>query len=313
LYKLIEIKDKVLWDTTVVSSKQFSLLCSSVFLNGLTCKYDLFFIKKDKDIKMAVIIFKKDKKLNKYFFQDFNYNQGFYFFDDNHSLSKKRSERIKLINFFLDFAVKKFKEMRFSLHESINDIRAFQWYDYKNKPFAFNTVYSSKIDFSEFKNFTEFLKSIRYERRREYKKINEKENFSVKIENNEKKFIKIYKNLIPAIGKTTFNAHVKLIKNAIKNNYARINFMYDDKKLISATLFYFFKDQSYYAFSVIDPDYKKNFSCTAFLILEQINFAFKNDIAILDFLGVNSPNRADFKESLGGSLTSFYELVFKKR
>ena len=49
---------------------------------------------------MAVIVFKKDKKLNKFFFQDFNYNQGFYFFDDTHSLSKKRSERIKLINFF---------------------------------------------------------------------------------------------------------------------------------------------------------------------------------------------------------------------
>mgnify|MGYP006080193587 CR=1 FL=1 len=313
MYKLIEIKDTALWDKTVGFSKQFSLLSSSAFLQGLTCTYDLIFIKKNEDVKMAAIVFKKNKKLNKFFFQDFNYNQGFYFFDDNQSLGKKRSERIKLIEFFLDSVSKKFKEMRFSLHESINDIRAFQWYDYKNKPFTFNTVYSSKIDFLKYKNFTEFLKSIRYERRREYKKINEIENLCVKIENNEKKFINIYKNLIPAIGKLAFDTHVKLIKNAILNNYARINFMYDDKKLISATLFYYFKDQSYYAFSAIDRHYKKNFSCTAFLILEQINFAFKNNISTLDFLGVNSPNRADFKESFGGSLTSFHELVFKKK
>ena len=46
--------------------------------------------------------------------------------------------------------------------------------------------------------------------------------------------------------------------------------------------------------------------------LKIMDFAFKNNIATLDFLGVNSPNRADFKESFGGFLTSFYELVFKK-
>jgi hypothetical protein len=138
LYKIFKIIDKKNWDEAVSKSSQYSLFCSSTFLNGLSCKYDFYFIKKENQIKLAVLLFKKSKKLEKFYFQDFNYNQGFYFFDYELPYKKQKIERIQLINFFLDYITKKNKEMRFSLHPTLSDIRVFQWYDYPNKPFNFN-------------------------------------------------------------------------------------------------------------------------------------------------------------------------------
>ena len=65
--------------------------------------------------------------------QDFNYNQGFYFFDSNLIERKKNKERIRLIDIFLHQITKKYSELRFSLNYNIKDIRAFQWFDYPKK------------------------------------------------------------------------------------------------------------------------------------------------------------------------------------
>ncbi len=312
LYKIFKINEKKNWDEVVSKSSQYSLFCSSIFLNGLSCKYDFYFIKKENQIKLAVLLFKKTKKLEKFYYQDFNYNQGFYFFDTDLAYKKQKIERIQLINFFLDYITKKIKEMRFSLHPTINDIRVFQWYDYTKKPFHFNKVYTSIINFSKYYSFENFLSSIRYERRREYRIFKEQSDLKIIVDNNKKNFIEIYRYLLPTVGHLAFKAHIKLIDNALKNKYARINFMYNNKKILAATLFYFFKEDCYYAFSAINPNHKKKYSYTTSLILEQINFAFQNKIIKLDFLGVNSPNRADYKESFGGNLDSFYELTYKK-
>ena len=313
MYKIFRITDKKTWDEVVVKSSQYSLFCSTFFLDGLSCKYDFYFIKKENQIKLAVLLFKKSKNLEKFYFQDFYYNQGFYFFDSDLPYKKKRIERIQLVNFFLDNISKKFKEMRFSLDKSISDIRAFQWYEYRKKPFSFNKVYTSILDFTKHSDFKFFLSSIRYERRREYRLFKEHSDLKIIVDNNKKNFIEIYKYLLPAIGHLAFKTHIKVIDNALKNKYARINFMYNKNKIIASTLFYFFKKDCYYAFSATNPNYKKNFSCTTSLILEQINYAFNNNIDKLDFLGVNSPNRADYKESFGGDLHSFYELIYKKK
>ena len=109
-----------------------------------------------------------------------------------------------------------------------------------------------------------------------------------------------------------FDTHLKVIRNANKMNFSRINFLFDKNKIIAGTLFYYHKNTAYYAFSVSDPNYKKKLSCTAPLILEQIKYSFKNKIKIVDFLGINSPNRGDFKESFGGKLEFFSELFYKK-
>tara|TARA_A100001015_G_scaffold162222_1_gene180320 strand:+ start:1780 stop:2718 length:939 start_codon:yes stop_codon:yes gene_type:complete len=311
LTKIEEIKNPKLWDKIVCKSNQYSLLCSSKFLSGLTCPHKFFLLKEKQNIKMAVLIFENKKKFKKYFLQDFNYNQGFYFFDNDLTERKRNKERIRLINIFLKEMTKNYSELRFSLNYNIKDIRAFQWFDHPKKTFQINTVYTSIIQLNEFKTFEEYIKSIRYERRREYRLFTET-NYKIIQENDHEKFIKLYKFLKPNIGKLMFDTHLKVIRNANKMNFSRINFLLDKNKIIAGTLFYYHKNRAYYAFSVSNPNYKKKVSCTAPLILEQINYSFKNKIENVDFLGINSPNRGDFKESFGGKLDFFSELFYKK-
>lgn len=307
-----KISDPVEWEKIVSKSEQYSLFCSSKFLSGFSCPYELFIIKDNQNIKMAALVFLKSKNLEKHYMQDFNYNQGFYFFDKDLIERKRNHERNKLLTFFLEFITKKSNEFRFSLHYSLKDIRAFQWFEYPKKPFELNIVYSSVVDLKKFKNFEEFLKSTRYERRRELKNFQET-NFKIAQTKDVEKFINFYKILIPQVGKPLYDTHLKVIRNSSKNLFSRINFLLDEDKIIAATLFYFHKNSSYYAFSASDPKYKKKFSSTVPLILEQIKYALKNKIKNVDFLGVNSPNRGDFKESFGGDLISFNEIVYKKK
>lgn len=309
--KIEEIKNPKLWDKIVSKSNQYSLLCSSKFLSGLTCPHKFFLFKEKQNIKMAALIFENKINLKKYFLQDFNYNQGFYFFDSDLIERKRNKERIRLINIFLNEITKNYSELRFSLNYNIKDIRAFQWFDFPKKTFQINTVYTSIIYLNEFKTFEEYIKSIRYERRREYRLFADT-NYKIIQENDHEKFIKLYKFLKPNIGKLMFDTHLKVIRNANKMNFSRINFLFDKNKIIAGTLFYYHKNTAYYAFSVSDPNYKKKLSCTAPLILEQIKYSFKNKIKNVDFLGINSPNRGDFKESFGGKLEFFSELFYKK-
>lgn len=305
-----KITDAKLWDQIVSKSGQYSLFCSSSFLLGLICPYEWYFVKEKENIKMAVLIFKK-KNEAKYFFQDFNYNQGFYFFDNHLIERKKIHERIKLIDLFLKFISKTNDELRFSLHYSLKDVRAFQWFQYPKKKIQINCVYTSIVDLTKFNDFNDFLKSIRYERRREFKIYNNS-HYKVVQKNDLEKFIKFYELLESDVGSFAYKTHIKLIRNAYNNSFCRINFLFDGDKIIAATLFYVFKDKLFYAFSVSDPNYKKKISCSVPLILEQIDYGIKNKIKTLDFMGANSPNRSDYKESYGGNLEFFFELIYNK-
>ena len=222
MIKIEEIKNPTLWDEIVRKSNEYSLLCSSKFLSGLTCPYKFFLLKEKQNIKMAALIFENKKKFEKIFLQDFNYNQGFYFFDSNLIERKKNKERIRLIDIFLHQITKKYSELRFSLNYNIKDIRAFQWFDYPKKKFQINTVFTSIINLNEF-FFEEYIKSIRYERRREYK-LFAKTNYKIIQENDHEKFIKLYKFLKPNIGKLMFDTHLKVIRNSNKMNFSRTNF-----------------------------------------------------------------------------------------
>jgi len=48
-----------------------------------------------------------------------------------------------------------------------------------------------------------------------------------------------------------------------------------------------------------DPEYRK-FSTGGFVVLEQIRKFFEQDLDQIYFVGINSPNRGNFKTSFGG-------------
>ena len=70
-------------------------------------------------------------------------------------------------------------------------------------------------------------------------------------------------------------------------------------------LFVFDRDTGYYLIGANDPGFRK-YGTGSFLVLEQIRKCFEHGIKAIDFIGINSPNRGDFKTSFNAQPFSFF-------
>jgi len=62
---------------------------------------------------------------------------------------------------------------------------------------------------------------------------------------------------------------------------------------------------AYYLFGANDPMYRHT-SAGAFLLMHMIKDAFEKGIQEIDFVGVNSPNRGDFKISFNAEVKPYF-------
>lgn len=303
--KIKKIEDKYRWAEITSISMEYNLLSSPTFFEGLTCPHNFYLIEDHRPLLSAVVFNKTDSKKN-FFLQDFNYNQGLYFLIND---KKKQFEATK---FFLDEITKNHDYLRFSLNYNLQDIRPFQWHNYPNFEFKFNTVYSSIINLNENKSFENVLGNFRYTRRREMK-LFEKSDYDIQISDDYAKFFNLYDSIYKDIlDPFVIDTHYKLIENSFKNKFSRLNFLYKENDILGGSIFYFDNDRAYYAFSVVEKR-KENFSLTTPLIIEQIKFFYKKKIKTIDMMGINSPGRGDYKESFGGQVIKFYEALYEKK
>ena len=185
--RIKKIEDKYIWEKINLVSAEYNLLSSPTFFEGLTCPHNFYLIEDHRPLLSAVVFKKTDSKTN-FFLQDFNYNQGLYFLIND---KKKQFEATK---FFLDEITKNYDSLRFSLNYNIQDIRPFQWHNYPNFEFKFNTVYSSIINLNENKSLENVFGNFRYSRRREMK-LFEKSEYDIRISDDYLKFLSLYTSI----------------------------------------------------------------------------------------------------------------------
>ena len=82
-----------------------------------------------------------------------------------------------------------------------------------------------------------------------------------------------------------------------------------DSKTIAASYFLIYKNNAYNFAIATDPDQKKISPGTS-LLLKQIELCFKNKIKYIDFIGLNSPNRGDYKLSFNAKPKIYFNLKY---
>ena len=88
MYKVTKINDNNSWNSQIEKSPQYSIFCSTLFLDGLKTQFEKYFIYDDKELVMAFCTAIFDDKNKKLFYKDFHPNQSFYFF-------KNRIDKVK--------------------------------------------------------------------------------------------------------------------------------------------------------------------------------------------------------------------------
>lgn len=308
--KVIEAKDFSEWDNFVENSNQDNIFSKSIFFKNWFKKFKLFYIKKKNEIVMGVLIPEQNynrENLKSYSYQSIIINKKY----DQKPFHSKYKILNDCLKEFINFINNHHQKVHFSLHPSIQDIRQFQFSNNDKNKYFIDIKYTSLLDIENIKNIDDIIKNSRKSRSQDYNKAM-------------KKFVFDQSNNIEAINelhKKTFERQnerrgpggdlmfEKIIKVLNKNNNISIFSCEDKNKIISASIFIEYKDYAYYLIGANDPEYRNSGAGTA-VIFEHIKHLLNNKIKMIDFLGINSPLRGDFKTSFNSKIQPYFEISY---
>lgn len=152
-----------------------------------------------------------------------------------------------------------------------------------------------------------YLQSVRSVRRQEYKKSNAIFDISDDLDLFMTLYIKTFKRQNIDIETQTQERIRSICKNALNEGYGYLNCAKVDGCTASMAFFLADKSTAYYLFGVNDPEYR-NVSASPKLLIDSITSFAKTGFKRFDFVGVNSPNRGDFKLSFNADLVAYQEV-----
>jgi lipid II:glycine glycyltransferase (peptidoglycan interpeptide bridge formation enzyme) len=102
-----------------------------------------------------------------------------------------------------------------------------------------------------------------------------------------------------------------LAKESLSKGFGRLLVCRDKQGTpASASLFLFDDKTAYYLFGANDPDYRQD-GTGGYVIFEQIRLSIEQGLSYVDFMGINSPSRGDFKLSFNAEPVPFFFFSMK--
>lgn len=299
------------WDAFVSTSPQRSIFAYSNFLDSLLVKYELVTCyEKENIVAGAIIIYSNSgRPIDTPF--PFTQYQGLFLADNSALATHSRITReLKTVTEFITQLSNHFGNYCLCHSWRLSDLRPFQWHNYhepENGRFRIDLRYTGVLDISAYRNFDDYLLSVRKVKRQEFNKASRL--LKLKVCDDEGILDELH-------AKTFARQHIErtqrestLVKSiarcAIKEEFGKLCCAMIDDVPVSAVLFLYDDRTAHYLFGANDPEYRKTFAGT-FVLLEMIKDAFENGIREIDFVGVNSPDRGDFKISLNAELKPYF-------
>jgi hypothetical protein len=312
-FTLERCSDYVHWDEFVLNSEQSNIFCTSKFFRVLPARHQLFWLSENGKLRLGVIIHEALKNGAPY---SFVYN-GIVWDPSVTEMPTHRRVRkqLDLTEGLLLRLLKFTNGIRLSLHHSIIDIRGFQWFHYHEPQlgqFKTQIKYTGLLDLSQFLSVDDLLMGIRQVRRQEYRRANENgfttvESFDIN------DLSALHANIFDRQGlkmsqeEEAFSG--SLAKRALENGFGRLVYcLSPDGDVAAASLFLYDEKCGYYLVGATHPDFRQDAPGTMALI-NQITWCLGQGIKQVDFVGVNSPNRGDYKTSFGAEVVPYHEVA----
>ena len=291
------------WDNFISQSPQRNIFLHTNFMDSLKVNYNLVTCYLNGKIVIGAPIIFSEKNLPLEHPFPFTQFQGLVLADNSHmNINSKITLEIEIVEYFISVLTQNFKKIYLSNSWRFRDIRPFLWFGFdesesKNN-FTILPRYTGIMDLKKNDIFEKVLLSIRAVRRQEYNKALQKMQFiySDEISILDDLHSKTFERQNIKRGNNASDLIKSIASSALNNNYGKLCLAIQDKKPIAAILFLYDDRTAYYLISANDPDYRK-FNANTFLMLNMIKDAIDRKCLEIDFCGLNSPNRGDFKVS----------------
>jgi hypothetical protein len=310
-YRTKHGNNKDIWDKFVSTSPQRSIFVRSKFLDSLNAKYDLVTCHENNNILAGAVVLFSDEgePINSVF--PFTQYQGILLADNSDLMThSKISHEFKVLETFIKGLTEKYSRLCFCQSTQSGDLRPFQWHNYhepQNGVFNISLRYTGILDLKKNIDFNEYLRTIRLLRRREFKKASEEIEF--KYISDEHILDDLHNRTFERQNIAREERESLLLKSitvdALKYKYGKLFCAYYQGAAVSSILFLYDDRTAYYLFGANHPEYRKG-SPGTFLMLNLIKDCFDRGIFNVDFVGVNSPNRGDYKLSYNAELKPYF-------
>jgi hypothetical protein len=310
-------EDKLIWDEFILSSNQRNIFVYSKFLDSLLTNYVLVTCYENDKIVAGVVIINSENGIPAYGTYPFTQYQGILLAVNAHKAKHSTiTHDYKVVEFIIQQLTKTYSNFSLSHSWRLADLRPFQWHNYKEPDkgqFKINLRYTAIVNLKLFESFEDYLSSVRTVRKQEYKKSSQ----LLKFQFSDDELIidmlhaKTFKRQnIERTDKESLLVRT-ICKNAITGGYGKIGVAYLDKVPVSAVLFLYDDRTAYYLFGANDPEYRNTGSGT-FTLMSMIKDAFNLGLEHIDMVGVNSPQRGDFKISFNADLKPYHESIYNE-
>jgi hypothetical protein len=317
MLELVKCGSGEAWDRFVEASPQQNVFSTTGYLSALGVPYDAWFLTDSgKTVLGALVI----EPLREDFEAPYDYSlyQGIFFAPDRSQTHSETRHRLGALEQLLARLGDIYSSLSFCLHPAMGDLRAVQWFNYHAPDqgrYAIHLHYTGIIDLEAAASFSDYLAGIRKVRIQECNKAN-RNGFRVRLSGDLDVFRDLYIKTFDRQGivleETKVERAVSIAKAAIENDFGRLFLCSDpDGKPASATVFLFDKASAYYLFGASDPSCR-NTGASTFLLIESVRHFYDLGRRKIDMVGINSPNRGDFKTSFNAVPTPYFHITWRR-
>ena len=314
-FQLTKSTDPKEWDALVASSQQGSIFSDSRYLQALSQQHTCYFVKTTYGEILAGVAVMEDNRVMHSAPFPFAPYQGIMFGKviNIQPTHKRVTSEFRITEFLIESLIDQYGNFNMALPPSFTDMRPFQWHNYHD-PFAprFNIRLRNTaiLDFSVVDSES-YLMNIRSVRRQESKKSSAEILDSMDVEEFVDIYMKTFQRQDIEIDEGSLSMVRRICVSALGNCYGRLSKAVVNGSTASMSLFVFDNNCGYYLFGANDPDFRNSGASSKLMINNILNLSAKG-LNKIDFVGVNSPNRGDYKLSFGPTLEHYFEVELRE-
>lgn len=310
-------ESRAVWDKLVAESPQGNVFCTTWFLDALGVQYELLTVRSGGEIQVGLVVVKKDGVPTQAPYP-FTMYQGLLYSKPYASMAfhKKAKAELDLIAFLAEELAARYPRMSFCLHPTVEDIRGFQWFNYHEPArglFRVDVRYTGLIDLGVFGTFDDYFQSIRSTRRNEYRRaagaglvIEESGDLDLLSRLHEMTFAR------QGLQSESGDLMCRIVKAALDKGAGRLVLCRDaGGAVVSATVFLFDGRCGYYFIGANDPQRRDSLG-GVYTVLENLRWCKEKGLSLVDVVGINSPNRGDFKTSFNAQPVPYFVVTWER-
>lgn len=307
-----EVDDDGAWDSFIERSPQGTVFSRSAYLGSLGAPFHRFVVQDGNCASLAQVAVVEDGEGRPIRFP-FTPYQGILFTDACAARPRQRVlNEFRLTRFIIEQLTARYDRFEMALSWAFEDLRPFLWHNYGiagARMFGVTPRYTALLDLRAV-DIEAYPAEVRACRRQELKKASGHEVSGTGAIDS---FLDLYARTFARQELFVDQDRLGLVRSitatALEQGYGRLSACNTPEGVAAMSLFLYDSKRAYYLLAANDPAQRNSGAATR-LMFDNIAQAKRRGLAELDFVGVNSPARGDYKLSFNPQLRLYFDLSY---